>query len=113
MTALLDHLGHDDFVTVGWSGGGPHSLACAAGLPGRCRAAVTGAGWRCTTPRGLDFLDGMGPENHEEFGSCPRDPARARALPGEEAESLTGVTAEQVADALTGSCRTSTRPTHR
>ena len=44
VTAVLDALGAGDFVTAGWSGGGPHALACAALLPGRCRAAATIAG---------------------------------------------------------------------
>jgi pimeloyl-ACP methyl ester carboxylesterase len=39
--AVLDELGADTFVTAGWSGGGPHALACAAALPGRCLAAAT------------------------------------------------------------------------
>ena len=33
--ALADHLGAERFVTIGWSGGGPHALACAALLPQR------------------------------------------------------------------------------
>ena len=31
--ALLDHLGMGEFVTLGWSGGGPRALACAAPRP--------------------------------------------------------------------------------
>ena len=42
--ALADHLDHDRFVTLGWSGGGPHALATAALLPGRCAAALSLAG---------------------------------------------------------------------
>ena len=42
VATILDHLGYDRFVTVGWSGGGPRSLACAALLPDRCLAAVCG-----------------------------------------------------------------------
>ena len=41
---VLDHLGAEQFVTAGWSGGGPHALACAALLPGRCQSAATIAG---------------------------------------------------------------------
>src|SRR5690242_12414065 len=41
IAALLDALGARQFVTLGWSGGGPHALATAALLPGRCRAAAT------------------------------------------------------------------------
>jgi pimeloyl-ACP methyl ester carboxylesterase len=38
--ALADLLGHAEFVTVGWSGGGPVALACAALLPDRVRACM-------------------------------------------------------------------------
>jgi pimeloyl-ACP methyl ester carboxylesterase len=46
--AVLDDLGAGTFVTLGWSGGGPHALACAAALPGRCLAAGRSPGWRRT-----------------------------------------------------------------
>src|SRR5688572_18257321 len=36
VSALLDYLGVDEFFALGGSGGGPHSIACAALLPGRC-----------------------------------------------------------------------------
>src|SRR5215213_4155816 len=38
--ALADRLGYDRFFTMGWSGGGPVTLACAALLPDRVRAAM-------------------------------------------------------------------------
>lgn len=38
--ALADRLGCDRFLTVGWSGGGPAALACAALLPDRVRACL-------------------------------------------------------------------------
>jgi len=41
-------------VTIGWSGGGPHALACAALLPDRCAAAVSLAG---VAPYRVDGLD--------------------------------------------------------
>jgi pimeloyl-ACP methyl ester carboxylesterase len=43
-SSILDALGIDTFVTAGWSGGGPHALACAALLPDRCLAAAVIAG---------------------------------------------------------------------
>ena len=39
--ALADRLGHERLFTVGWSGGGPVALACAALLPDRVKACVT------------------------------------------------------------------------
>jgi pimeloyl-ACP methyl ester carboxylesterase len=70
VVAVLDAIGADEFVTAGWSGGGPHALACAALLPGRCRAAATIAGVAPHAADGLDWLAGMGSENHAEFGAA-------------------------------------------
>ena len=76
LTAVLGGLGSGEFVTVGWSGGGPHALACAALLPGRCLAAASMAGVAPYHAEGLDWVAGMGAENVEEFGA---------ALAGEDA----------------------------
>ena len=64
---LLDILGADGFATWGHSGGGPHALACAALLPDRCVAAATLASVAPYGVEGLDWLDGMGEGNTEEF----------------------------------------------
>ena len=40
VAAILDRLGVERCLTLGWSGGGPHALGCAALLPGR-----VGSGW--------------------------------------------------------------------
>ena len=80
---VLDALGACESVSIGFSGGGPHSLACAALLPGRCLAAASVA---CVGPygvEGLDFLAGMGPENVEEFTLAVRGARRAHAVPRE------------------------------
>jgi pimeloyl-ACP methyl ester carboxylesterase len=64
---LLDALGVERFATWGHSGGGPHSLACAALLSEPCVAAAALA---CPAPygaAGLDWLEGMGELNTEEF----------------------------------------------
>ncbi len=46
IVALADALGLDQFAVVGLSGGGPHVVACAVGMPERLTAAVivSGAG---------------------------------------------------------------------
>jgi pimeloyl-ACP methyl ester carboxylesterase len=102
VAAVLDHLGAGEFVTVGWSGGGPHALACAALLPDRCRAAATLAGVAPFDAPGLDFLDGMAPENHAEFGAAvigaePLSPWLSAA-----ATELRSITAAEVAASLGG-----------
>ena len=66
--AVLDHLGIKEFVSIGWSGGGPHSLNMTRDP--RCKAAFTLAGVGEWGRADLDFLSDMGPENHEEFGEA-------------------------------------------
>ena len=75
VAAVLDELGAREFVTIGFSGGGPHSLACAALLPERCLAAASVAGVAPYDAAGLDFMAGMGPENVEEFQLAARGAA--------------------------------------
>jgi pimeloyl-ACP methyl ester carboxylesterase len=98
--ALLNHLGLDRFVTVGWSGGGPHAMACAALLPGRCRAAATIAGVAPYGVDGLDWLDGMGAENIAEFGAALAGEAELTAYLEREAAALVGVRGPDLAAAL-------------
>jgi pimeloyl-ACP methyl ester carboxylesterase len=100
--AILDELGLDRFVTIGWSGGGPHALACAALLPDRCDGAVSLAGVAPFDAEGLDFLAGMGPENVEEFGAAARSQEELRAFLEQFADELSTVTAEEIATSLGG-----------
>jgi pimeloyl-ACP methyl ester carboxylesterase len=102
VVAVLDRLGHDRFVTLGWSGGGPHALACAALLPGRCAAAATLAGVAPYDAGGLDWLAGMGPENVTEFTAAAAGPAVLDAFLDQEAAGLAEVTGAEVAAALGG-----------
>ena len=75
--ALADHLGHERFLTAGWSGGGPHALACAALLPDRVLAAATIAGVAPYDAEGLDWTAGMGEDNQIEYPLAARDPGGA------------------------------------
>ena len=63
---VLDHVGADRCVTFGWSGGGPHALACAALLPDRVAAVASVAGVKPFTSL-EDWTAGMGEDNVEEF----------------------------------------------
>ncbi len=93
---VLDARGIDTFVTAGASGGGPHALACAALLAPRCRAAATFAGVGPYGVEGLDFLDGMGPENHEEFGAALRGEPSLRAWMEHNGDAFRRVTTDEV-----------------
>jgi pimeloyl-ACP methyl ester carboxylesterase len=89
----------DSFVTLGWSGGGPRALACAALLPG-CLAAASGAGAAPIDADGLDFLAGMGPENVEEFTAALAGVDAMEQLLRRDAGEVFSVTADQVAVSL-------------
>jgi pimeloyl-ACP methyl ester carboxylesterase len=93
LAVVLDALGTAEFVTVGWSGGGPHALACAALLPGRCLAAATMAGVAPYQAEGLDWSQGMGSENVAEFQAAlagPEELTKFLEPAAREMASLTG-----------------------
>jgi pimeloyl-ACP methyl ester carboxylesterase len=93
---ILDALAIDDFVTLGWSGGGPRALACAALLPDRCRAALSLAGVAPYGVQDLDWVSGMGPENVRDFeAALVGRGALAPFIEAQIAEMATG-TAEDV-----------------
>ena len=102
VAAVLDDLGARQFVTVGWSGGGPHALACAALLPGRCLAAASLAGVAPLRAGGLDWMAGMGPENVTEFTAAGQGEAALTAFLEEAAAGLGQVTSQQVAEEMGG-----------
>lgn len=71
---ILDHLGIEEFVTLGWSGGGPRALACGALLAGRCLAVATLAGVGPKDGAGLDWFEGMAAENQAEYTAAQQGP---------------------------------------
>jgi pimeloyl-ACP methyl ester carboxylesterase len=92
----------DRLYVAGWSGGGPHALACAALLPGLVAAAATVAGVAPHDAAGLDWSAGMGPENVEEFHRALAGPEALVPFLEAHAAELADVTGAQVADALGG-----------
>ena len=70
---VADALGVDRFAVMGYSGGGPHALACAALLPGRVTGVVTMA---CMAPFTEDF---------DWFAGMASDVALRAALAGRDA----------------------------
>lgn len=73
--AIADALALERFACWGISGGGPHALACAALCDERCAAVASLAAVAPYGVEGLDWYEGMGQENWDEFGA---------ALAGEE-----------------------------
>ncbi len=100
--AVLDHLAVDEFVTLGWSGGGPRALACAALLPERCRAAATIAGVAPYDGVGLDWFAGMAEENHAEYHAAEQGRDVYGAFLQENALPGLLLSPEEVAEGLGG-----------
>lgn len=99
--AVLDHVGADDCVVAGWSGGGPHALACGALLPDRVRAVLCIAGVAPYDADGLAFLDGMGEENLEEFGAALEGEEALRPYLDAQRPELLTITGDQISEQMT------------
>jgi pimeloyl-ACP methyl ester carboxylesterase len=98
--AILEALGIGDFLTLGWSGGGPRALGCAALLPDRCRAALTLGGVAPYDAVGLDFVGGMGPENVRDFEAAAAGRDTLQPLIEAEVAEFSGVTADGITAAF-------------
>ncbi|HJP72151.1 MAG TPA: alpha/beta hydrolase [Candidatus Limnocylindria bacterium] len=102
-SAVLDEIGADRFYTLGWSGGGPHALACAAILPERVLGAATVGGLAPFDADGLDWLAGMGEENVAVFGAARAGEAELSPFLESVAPSFGAMTADDVATSLSAS----------
>lgn len=99
---VLDALGVEEFMTLGWSGGGPHALAAGALLPQRCRAVAVLAGVAPHPAHGIDFFAGMGEDNVQEFGAALAGAAELTPLLEAFAAELATVTGAGVIEAMAG-----------
>jgi pimeloyl-ACP methyl ester carboxylesterase len=97
IAAVLDNLGASRCYTMGWSGGGPHALACAALIPERVIAATSIAGVAPYPAEGLDWMAGMGAENQAEFGAGLESPEALQRFLEHEGSWVATVTADEVA----------------
>jgi pimeloyl-ACP methyl ester carboxylesterase len=93
--AVLDSLGAERCVVAGWSGGGPHALACAARLDAAVATLII-AGVAPYDEPDLDFLAGMGQDNLDEFGAALRGEPEVRAFLEAIRPDLQNITAEQI-----------------
>jgi pimeloyl-ACP methyl ester carboxylesterase len=82
----------------GISGGGPHVLACAALLPDLIVAAASLASLAPVGAEGLDWFEGMGQANVDDFRLLEADEAASRIkLEADREELLAASAAEQAA----------------
>lgn len=102
MTAILDHLGIGEFITLGHSGGGPRALAAAALLPERCRAAASLAGVAPADVDDLNWDAGMAPENVAEYAAARAGREAYDAFLTEELTPVFRATPEELAEAMGG-----------
>ena len=70
VAAIAKALGLERMAVWGWSGGGPHALACAALLPDLVVAAASLASPAPHPADGLDWFAGMGEGNVVEFSAA-------------------------------------------
>jgi pimeloyl-ACP methyl ester carboxylesterase len=99
---ILDALGADRFVTLGWSGGGPRALGCAALLPDRCLAAASVAGVGPYDGEGLDWTAGMAEENVVEYTTAAHGRDAYAAWCEEEFMPMVLAGADDLAEAMGG-----------
>lgn len=96
---VLDELGVERYVSLGGSGGCPHSLACGARSE-RCLAAAVIASPTPYPADGLDWLAGMGEQNVEEFGAALEGSEKLESFLEPEAAELRAATPEQMKELM-------------
>jgi pimeloyl-ACP methyl ester carboxylesterase len=98
IVAICDTLRIGRCCVWGISGGGPHALAVAALLPERVAAAASLASVAPFDAEGLDFFDGMGEQNVEEFKIVLEGDAPHRAALERDREELLSATPDELVD---------------
>ena len=97
---LLDAKNITKFVSIGWSGGGPHCLANT--FEHRNVGAISLAGVGAFGVDDLDFLEGMGPENHDEFGAALKGEAVIDQWMEDNAGPMKSVSGNDIREAFGG-----------
>jgi pimeloyl-ACP methyl ester carboxylesterase len=97
--AVLAAIGAGRCLIAGWSGGGPHALACGARL-GAAAAVLVIAGGAPYGAAGLDWMAGMGQENIVEFSAALEGEGQLRSYLLHEREQLKDATAADIVASL-------------
>ena len=98
--AICAELGIERLATWGVSGGGPHVLACAALLPDLVTAAASLASLAPADAVGLDWFDGMGQDNADDYRLLKTDPDAVRAKLESDREQALAASAADLAKML-------------
>ena len=97
--AILASLGAERCLVAGWSGGGPHALACAARL-GAAAAVLVIAGVAPSETEDLEWTAGMGQENVTEFEAALQGEDQLRPLLVAWRDHLKDPTVEMIVSSL-------------
>jgi pimeloyl-ACP methyl ester carboxylesterase len=92
---VLRAIGAERCLVAGWSGGGPHALACAARLSATAAVLVI-AGVAPYAAEGLDWTVGMGDENVVEFTAALGGEDQLRPYLDAQREQLKAVTVTDI-----------------
>jgi pimeloyl-ACP methyl ester carboxylesterase len=93
--AVIGALGAERCLTMGWSGGGPHALACGARL-GAVAAVLVVAGVAPYEAADLDWMAGMGEENIVEFSAAVAGEDQLRPYLLQQGELLRNIHAADI-----------------
>ena len=93
--AVLDGMEVSRCLVAGWSGGGPHALACGARLPAAAAVLVI-AGVAPYGADGLDWMAGMGEDNVVEFSAALAGEHELGPYLSGEREKLKDATADDI-----------------
>jgi pimeloyl-ACP methyl ester carboxylesterase len=96
VVAIADALGYDRFYCSGGSGGGPHSIACAALIPDRVIGVAAIATPAPIDAEDFDWTAGMGEDNVEEYGAARSGERVLREYLEREAAAVDGVSPDQL-----------------
>ncbi len=99
IASVLANMGIERCLVAGWSGGGPHALACAARLEAAAAVLVI-AGLAPHRSQGLDWMAEMGRGNVTEFNTALQGEEALRPYLDEQRTYLEGASVRAVVSSL-------------
>jgi pimeloyl-ACP methyl ester carboxylesterase len=100
VATVLQSIGVGKCLVAGWSGGGPHALACGAGLDAAAAVLVI-AGVAPYGVQDLDWMSGMGQDNVDEFSAASAGEDKLAPYLWDQHGHLKDVAASDIVESLT------------